>query len=180
MGAGSGAETEKPDETRDGDQLEMFRGGPERFESVNPDAAEANYWTTPALGRTLAVLDWNGDSKPDLVSNHLVTPAALLENQTKSGKRFRIELIGTTSDRDSVGAKVLITCGDQTWTAWVAGGDGFLCTNEPVLDFGIGDAKNIDTIDVVWPSGEKQQFKDVDANRQVLVVEGQDRYYERK
>ena len=159
---------------------QLFRGGPERFTSVNPDAAGANYWATPTLGRTLAVLDWNGDSKPDLVSNHLETPAALLENRTKSGKRFRMELIGTTSERDAIGAKVTISCGNQTWVAWVAGGDGFLCTNEPVLDFGIGDSGSVDAIEVVWPSGGSQQFKDIDANRQVLVIEGQEMCYQRR
>ena len=72
------------------------------------------------------MLDWNADGRPDLVTNHLDQPAALLENQTRAGSSVQFELVGTRSERDAIGTVVTVKCGDQKWTGWVTGGDGFL------------------------------------------------------
>ncbi|QEF98603.1 ASPIC and UnbV [Stieleria maiorica] len=149
---------------------QLFRGDAGGFELQNP---ADRYWSTPALGRTMAVLDFNRDLKPDLVTNHLDAPAALLENRTVTENALQLELIGTTSERDAIGAKVSLTSGDESWVGWVFGGDGLLCTNESMLDFGLGPYDSIDRIEVAWPSGTRQSFSDVKANRRYLIVEGE-------
>ncbi len=80
-------------------RAQLFRGSAEGFRAVKPSGAATDYWSTPTLGRTMAVLDWNADARPDLVTNHLDVPVALLENQTRAGNSFQIELIGTNSER---------------------------------------------------------------------------------
>ena len=145
--------------------------------SMNPGD---RYWTQNRLGRTMAVLDWNGDARPDLVSNHLDGPVALLSNSTKAGNSLQLELQGTDSERDATGAKVTVTSGQQSWTRWQAGGDGFLCSNEAVLDFGLADANSIDRVDVQWPSGKKQTFLNLDVNQRYLIVEGDSEAYARE
>jgi hypothetical protein len=67
---------------------------------------------------------------------------------------------------------VTLISGDQSWTAWNTGGDGFLCTNESVLSFGIGNTEAIDELRIDWPSGERQQFVDLAPNRRYLIIEG--------
>ncbi|MDC0251616.1 FG-GAP-like repeat-containing protein, partial [bacterium] len=138
------------------------------------------YWAQNRLGRTMAVLDWNGDARPDLVCNHLDGPAALLSNNTKTGNSLQLELQGTHSERDATGAKVTVTSGKQSWTRWQAGGDGFLCSNEAVLDFGLANASSVDRVDVQWPSGKKQTFHDLEVNRRYLFVEGNPEAYARE
>ena len=144
--------------------------------SVTPDSG---YWTKNQLGRTMAVLDWNRDSRPDLVTNHLDGPVALLTNNTVGGQSVQIELKGTRSERDATGARITVTCGQQTWTQWQAGGDGFLCSNEAVLDFGLADAKSIDRVDVQWPSGNLQSFTNLQINQRYLMIEGMTEAYAR-
>ena len=138
------------------------------------------YWTQNHLGRTMAVLDWNGDARPDLVTNHLDGPVALLTNNTRAGNSLQFELQGTDSERDATGAKVTVTKGQQSWTRWQAGGDGFLCSNEAVLDFGVANAKSIDRVDVHWPSGTKQTFHDLEVNQRYLMIEGISEAYARQ
>ncbi len=145
--------------------------------SMNPGD---RYWSQNRLGRTMAVLDWNGDSRPDLVSNHLDGPVALLSNNTDTGNSLQLELQGTDSERDATGAKVTVTSGQQSWTRWQAGGDGFLCSNEAVLDFGLANANSVDRVDVQWPSGKKQTFHDLEVNRRYLFVEGNPEAYARE
>ncbi len=159
---------------------QLFRGGAERFQSVDPGTLGDDYWSRPALGRTMAVLDWNADSRPDLVTNHLDVPAAVLENQTAAGNSLQVELVGTESERDAIGATVSARCGEQVWTGWAAGGDGFLCSNEAVVDFGIGPAETIDQLQVSWPSGRTQQFNDLPVNARVLIVEGEEEVFRRQ
>ena len=65
------------------------------------------------------------------------------------------------------------------WTRWQAGGDGFLCSNEAVLDFGLADAKSIDRVDVQWPSGHLQSFTNLQINRRYLMIEGMTETYTR-
>ncbi len=159
---------------------QMFRADAEGFQLVPPSAMTDPYWSTATLGRTMATLDWNGDSKPDLVANHLDVPVALLENRTETGNSVQLELVGTLSERDATGATVTLTCGDQVWHGWVAGGDGLLCSNEQVVDFGIGTVESIDRVEVCWPSGATQQFTGLAANHRYLIVEGDAEVFPRK
>ena len=159
---------------------QLFRGDAEGFQFVQPAAESDGYWSKPTLGRTMAVLDWNGDGRPDLLTNHLDRPVALLENQSECANSVQIELVGTVSERDATGATVTLTCGDQVFTGWVVGGDGFLCSNESVLDFGIGAARTIDRMEVSWPSGATQDFTGLSANQRYLVVEGDEKVFQRR
>jgi tetratricopeptide (TPR) repeat protein len=141
---------------------------------ASSDESALNYWQRATLGRTMAVLDWNVDGKLDLVCNHLDVPAVLLENRTNGGNAVQFELVGVASERDAVGAEVTIVCGEERWTSWVTGGDGFLCSNEPLLDIGIGLHKRIEEVLVQWPSGVKQRLTDIEPNHRYLIIENQD------
>ena len=43
-----------------------------------------------------------------------------------------------------------------------------------MFHFGLGDQSIVDRLEVIWPSGQRQDFKDVAANRRVLLEEGKD------
>ena len=79
----------------------------------------------------------------------------------------------------AIGATVTATCGDQVWTLWAAGGDGLLCSNEQLLDFGVGDAETIDQLEITWPSGMKQEFAGMSASGHLLIVEGDEEAFVR-
>lgn len=162
-----------------GEPLEMtpqfFRGTRGSFERQTLKAA---FWSRPTIGRSLAVLDWNLDGKPDLIAGHVDAPAALLENDSTIGNWIRFDLVGTLSERDAVGAKVLIVAGDRTFTSWITGGDGYHCSNESTVDFGVGEIDTIDELTIRWPSGEVQGLGPVAVNRRYVVVEGEETPFE--
>ncbi|WP_218933401.1 FG-GAP-like repeat-containing protein [Rubripirellula lacrimiformis] len=151
---------------------QYFAGSSRGFDLLDKDSADRPYWSTSALGRTMAIVDWNGDRRPDLIVNHLDRPAALLQNVTATGNAIRFELVGSTSERDAIGAEVQVRCGDQLWSAWQTGGDGLLCSNESVLDVGLGQADAIDEVTVRWPAGTTETYSGLSVNQQYLLVEG--------
>ncbi len=158
---------------------QLFRGARGGFTLDVPAIESDSFWSTPTLGRTLAKLDYNRDGRPDLVANHLDAPAALLENKTAGGHWLRLDLVGVASERDAIGAHVTVRQADDVWHDWVIGGDGYLCTNESTVDFGVGDHSQIAELTIEWPSGTRQIFADVETNHSYLVVENDDRLVRR-
>lgn len=150
---------------------QAFQGSRDGFRLLDP-ASTGPYWQTPQLGRTLATLDWNRDGKVDLFANHLDLPVALLENHSAAENWVQFELVGTTSERDAIGAEVRIEIGEENWTGWQTGGDGLMSSNEAMIHFGIGAATLVERVDVRWPSGRTQQVANLAVNRRYLIVEG--------
>ena len=123
-------------------------------------------------GRSLARLDWNRDGREDVCISHLNQPAALLTNQTdQPGHYLALRLVGVDSARDAIGAKVQVSIGDQTWTMQLTAGDGFHASNERRLVFGLADHQMADSVAVFWPSGSRQEFRNLKLDREWLLIE---------
>lgn len=134
--------------------------------------SSTNYFDQPVLGRGLAKLDWNKDGRTDLVVTHLDAPAALLDLAPQvSGNWICLELIGCRSERDAIGAEVRIHTSHGRQVDWVTAGDGYLCSDEACLSFGIADCKQIQQVSVQWPSGNIQEWADLSANQRYLLIE---------
>ncbi len=153
-------------------QPQLFRGGMTGF-NIQPSSKLSDYWQQPKLGRTLAKLDWNRDGKMDLIANHLDQPLALLQNESDTGNWLQVELVGTVSEREAIGARIEVESGDQRWVSWQIAGDGYMCTNEPLIHLGLGSQKVIDRLTVHWPASESQVFENVSVNQRYLLVEEQ-------
>ena len=91
-----------------------------------------------------------------------------------------MELVGTKSNRDAVGARVYAkTAGGQQMREVVLG-DGYGSQNSLRQYFGLGDHASVDEIEVRWPrSGITQTFKNVAADRILEVTEGKDALVEK-
>ncbi|TWU50800.1 ASPIC and UnbV [Rubripirellula tenax] len=153
---------------------QFFRGVSNGFELQATDDDDSGYGQVETLGRVLAKLDWNGDGKTDLIANHLDAPIALLENQTSSTAHWvSFRLVGTESERDAIGGRVTVSAGSTSSHQWQTAGDGYLCSNERVLDFGLEKDAAIDEVIVRWPTGTLQTFTDIAVDRRYVLVEGQ-------
>ena len=152
-------------------QSQLFRGSKQGFRLQDSKLA-GDYWSRSHLARTLATFDFNRDGRMDLIASHLDQPIAVLRNDSGVGNWLQLDLIGVKSERDAIGAKVIIHCQGESWTSWVVSGDGYMCTNQAGLHFGIGDHQKIERVEVQWPSGEQQVFESLKANQRVLIVEG--------
>ncbi len=157
---------------------QLFAGRAKGFDEVPTDAL-APYFATPQLGRSVATLDWNRDGKLDLVASHLDLPCAFLENQTPSGHWLQFETIGTTSERDAIGTMIRVFAKELDFTGWQLGGDGYMCTNEPIVAFGLGEIESVERIEVTWPSGTLQTYTDLSVDRRYKLIENDPKPYVR-
>jgi hypothetical protein len=157
---------------------QLFRGSKQGFTLQDPMAV-GPYWEREQLGRTLATLDWNRDGRMDLVANHLDWPIALLSNQSPSQNWIQFELVGVTCERDAIGAEIRIECGDDQWVAWQTGGDGYMCSNESIVHFGVGESNSVRRVAIKWPSGKTQVHDNIPFNARYLAIQGSDSLFRR-
>jgi hypothetical protein len=90
---------------------------------------------------------------------------------------LKVSLVGKASNASGIGAKVRVTANirGQTVTQLRAieapGGEG---SNQGLLaHFGLGDATNVTTLRIEWPSGIVQELQNVATNQFLTVVESQ-------
>lgn len=122
-------------------------------------------------GRGVAVADFDRDGRQDLLLQNLDKPAVLLMAKGDAGHWLQVALTGTRSNRDAVGAIVTARIGDRLQTRQVRVGSGFLASSSPVLHFGLGDARQVDLLEIRWPSGRRQTLGPVDADQRLELVE---------
>ena len=126
-------------------------------------------------GRALARLDWNQDGLEDACISHMNKSAALLTNRTaQTGHWIAFRLIAIDSARDAIGTTVRLAAGDNRWTTTLTAGDGFHASNERRLVVGLGEDVRIDSMQVVWPSGIRQEFSGLAVDCDWLLVESRE------
>ena len=93
----------------------------------------------------MAVCDWNFDGSQDIwVSNRNAPRVRLLRNSSRGGDWLALRLSGTLSNKDAVGARVVIDLGDNKLRSkTIRAGDGFLAQSSKWLHFGLGNKATI-------------------------------------
>jgi hypothetical protein len=122
----------------------------------------------------LAVGDLDNDRWVDVVLVAHDGPLAYLRNQGPGGHAVTFQLVGTTSNRDAVGARVSIVAGDHRQVGWRFGGGSYQSASDPRLHFGLGAAERIESVEVAWPSGRTDRYRDLKADAGYLLREGRD------
>jgi len=139
-----------------------------------------DYFEREHLGRAVAKFDANRDQKPDLVVTHLFEPIALLVNETKTDHlQCRFFFVGTKSGRDAIGARVTLQCEGKNRVGHLLAGDGFQCSNERCVSFGLGTQSESCKIVVDWPDGTRESFGTHDLAGDYLVVQGSGKLFAR-
>jgi len=146
--------------------------GAGRFRDVSPD--NATFCGTPGVCRGLAYGDFDGDGALDLLVTAVAGPAKLYRNTApKQGHWLRLRVLEPAWKRDANGAEVTVRAGGRSWTRWLNPGSSYLCSNEPWLHFGLGQAARADGIRVRWPDGTTEEFPGQDADQVVVVRRGE-------
>ena len=100
---------------------------------------------------------------------NLGAAGTLLHNVTAPvGHWLKVNLVGTKSNRDGIGAVVEVEAGGVKQRAERVAGSGYLSQNDWRLHFGLGAATKADKITVLWPSGIRQVVENVP--RQVVTI----------
>lgn len=138
---------------------------------LNIAQSAGDYLSSHHLGRGAAVSDLDKNGTPDLVVTHTNEPIAILRNDAKIENWLAVQLVGRQSPRSAIGAWVEIAAGGQKQTRYVKGGGSYLSTSDRTLLFGLGQATEIESIEVHWPTGQKTRLASVSSCQQILVVE---------
>ncbi len=128
---------------------------------------------TPCVSRGAAIADFDNDGDLDILVNNNGGAAELLRNDGGNANHWlEILLIGTRSNRDAVGARVKIWAGDLALYDQKKGGMSYQSAQDPRLHFGLGEHRNIDHMEILWPSGETTRLKNIASNQIVAIQEG--------
>jgi hypothetical protein len=149
----------------------LFRNlGNKRFETL--DAAAGPDFAKPMVGRGAAYADYDGDGDLDVVITSNNGPARLLRNEGGNRNHYlRVRTVGTTSNRDGIGARVTVTVGGRRQWAVVKTGSSYCSQSELPLTFGLGPAAVPAKVEVRWPSG-RVDVAEARADTTVTVREG--------
>ena len=156
-------------------QPSLFRN---QGDLIFEDVSDLVGFENPGVGRGAAYGDYDGDGDLDvLVSNNGVLPeyggASLFRNESGNRMNFlRVKTIGTQSNRDGIGAKVVLATGNTIQRRIVRTGGSYCSQSETTLTFGLGDAELVESLQVIWPSGQVDRYTNLAPNRLIMVIEG--------
>ena len=151
---------------------QIFRNqGGRRFDDISTQAG--SYFRRKLVGRGSAVADFDRDGRADFAVMHLNGPATLLRNETRNaGNVLQLELIGTRSNRDGMGAVIEVTIGERRLLRTRTGSSSYLSCDDGRLLIGIGAKQTADQIEVHWPGGRRESWNQIFADRVHRLVEG--------
>ena len=150
--------------------LFFLNDGSGLFADATASSGIAGYGPYVALG------DYDEDGFVDLLHGSFrPSLTSLYRNNGNRHHWLRVELVGTASNRNAIGARVIATCGDLQQMREILGGVGRQ-QDERVAHFGLGERTQVDRLEIRWPSGQVDVLADIPADQRIRVFEGQDEY----
>jgi enediyne biosynthesis protein E4 len=129
---------------------------------------------TPHVARGVAFADLNNDGFVDIVVANNGDPAVVLRNDGNGNHFLNFRLIGTQSNRDAMGARIRVVVGGISQIREIAGGGSYLSQSDLRANFGLGSQSKAQLVEITWPSGRKQSFRDVAGDTFYVAREGDD------
>jgi len=123
-----------------------------------------------------AYADFDNDGDMDLIVNNVNAPAAIYKNllyraeqDSPPANYLKVKLAGREQNAFGIGAKVLLHHREQMFYQELMPTRGFQSSVEPVLNFGLGSLARLDSLAVLWPTGEYQVLKNLSANQTITL-----------
>ena len=149
--------------------------------------------TGQRIHRSAMFADYNNDGKIDMFitvngqqiedgkGNTIQDPnqgrGILLQNQSETNNNWiKIRLEGIKSNRDAYGSAVSIISNKIKQKQFLISGEGYFSSHAKELYFGIGKSNIIENIEIKWPNGLIQEFKDISPNQTIHFTEGEESY----
>jgi hypothetical protein len=146
--------------------------GDGRFADRTASAGPGFQPMRPARG--LATGDLDGDGRPEILIVNMNDRPSLLRNESPRQNAIAITLTGTKSNRSAIGARCTIEASGRKQIAEVVGGGSYYSQNSLTLYFGVAKAPQVDSLEIRWPNGGTQSWRNVGVNRTVRITEGQE------
>ena len=148
--------------------------GKKKFEELTSKLGRA--MQRAIVGRGAAYGDYDNDGDLDLLIMSNNGPARLLRNDNANQNDLvRVKLVGTRTNRDGIGATVSVkTSKGAKSEQMVRTGSSYASQSELPLVFGLGKPEEglTVTIDIAWPSGQRDTIPNVKPNQSLVIQEG--------
>ena len=131
----------------------------------------------PLSGRGLAIADLWNDGRIEAVVNNLSDRPMLLVNEAATTNHWLgLHMVGTQSNRDAIGARVVLHGEKRVWVDEVRSGSSYNSSSSLALHFGLGQQSHLKSIEVRWPTGITEYF-DIEAamDTYITITEGKGR-----
>lgn len=146
--------------------------GKGRFVNVSADCGDG--LSKRSVARGVAFDDLDNDGRVDIVILNSRRPPTVLRNESpKRHHWLQVELRGTRTNRDAVGAQVRVVCGPWVLLDEVHSGRGYQSHYGSRLYFGLGDRDRVERIEVRWLGGPVEVFSNFAADRRIVLWQGE-------
>ena len=142
-----------------------------KFDNVSGDAGAS--FQVPGAHRGVAIGDLDNDGRLDVVVTNLNAPPEVFLNRSPGSNHWiLLRLVGTRSNRDGLGARVMVApaAGPPQYNHATTSG-GFSASSDRRVHFGVGASTRIDRIEITWPGGRRQTLQNVGVDQLLTVRE---------
>lgn len=162
-------------------QLLLFKNGRQqangqiKFERVA--AAPSSGLAEAMCARGLAIADFDGDGKLDILTSNMDSSPTLLRNVDGNKNNWlALKLIGDTTKKipkDAIGSKVFATIGKVRQRFDLTSGASYASQSEQIIHIGLGEAAKIDSLEIVWANGQSEKIPVDKINTLLTIKQGQ-------
>ncbi len=136
-------------------------------DSLGPD------FVRPIVGRGLATADYDNDGDIDIATNNRGDFPSLLRNDGGNANNWlTVQLVGTKSNRDGIGASLKLTSEGFVHVEQAKGGMSYMSASDPRIHFGLAKRTKIESLEITWPSGQVDRLTNLPLNQIITVREG--------
>ena len=151
-------------------KIVLRNNGNGSFQDISEQAGPAIL--VPEASRGAAFGDLDNDGKIDVVVENIDGKPMVLRNIAANNNHWlTLRLNGTVSNRLAIGTKVKIFAGGIVQVGEVRSGGSYLSQNDLRLHFGLGSTRMVGQIEVRWPSGEMNTYRDINADHFYALTE---------
>jgi len=130
------------------------------------------FFSWQGVARGSAAFDMDLDGDEDMLLTYNNQEAKLLRNDGGNGRHWLgVKVVGRESNRSGIGTRLEVSAQGKRQVREIKAGSSYCSQSSLIAHFGLGDAGHVDSLVAAWPSGKKQEFRDLDVDEYVTLDE---------